>query len=195
MSPMASISPTRGMIRRRAIGLLLAAGASPASAKPDPAWSLERPYVPKGTGIGGGDVVGFIVIPGGAQGAVASRALVVALQDMGLSVVTPKVGVDGLLPPLKPWSTDIAPLDGKMIQDYNHDHPTLALPPAHYGVSYGGVFDTSAGKLRYRLSAKLHQRGALSHWSDVAQDKYFGNFFVAALATRISQTLDKASAA
>jgi hypothetical protein len=156
-------------------------------------WTFEAPYVMQGTGMGGGATAGAIAIRSGTAGIVASRALLSALQLMGFSVVKPKLELNGALPPRKDWQTDISVLAPALIDDYNIAHETSRLPPAEYGVRYSGRFDVEHGRFRYLINAELFQRGALSKWSRVRDDRYFGKFFVDSLAEQVESNLRKES--
>jgi hypothetical protein len=148
------------------------------------------PYVNKGTHMGSGLVAGAR----GTAGAIASRALLRSLQDMGMSVVSPRISLDGTLPSNKTWKTNVATLPQALIETYNRTRGDLRLSPAQYGVRYSGSFDASHGRFRYLISAELFQRGALSKWSPVKDDRYFGDFFVTHLADQVKVNLNAESA-
>lgn len=173
---------------------LAISGTPPLAARSAENWTVVMPYVAKGTGIGGGPNLGAIVIRSGTQESVASRALLAVLQQAGLRVIRPTIGLDGAVPPRTAWRTDIAPMTGAVIADYNRARAALPLPPAIYGVRYEGMFDCQNGRFRYRIGAQLFQRSRLTGWSRVGDDRYYGNFFVDLLTHGVTEALSREAA-
>lgn len=157
-------------------------------------WAIEQPYHRELAGVGGGAIVGSILIRGN-EVAAATQALVAALQAQQLSVKTPALALDAIIPVRVPWTTDIAPIAADVVAAHNASFPQMQLRPAYYGVSYSGLHDTSGNAFRYRVSAKLYERGALSGWTAVRDDRYSGNFFVQRLVAAIQKTLAETAAA
>ncbi|HRP26236.1 MAG TPA: hypothetical protein PLF79_13655 [Thauera sp.] len=141
-------------------------------------WTFIQPYYYPLAGIGGGAILGKVRIPENRETSIASQTLVQALQDLQLSVVEPTLELDAIIPPRTPWETDIAPIPAELVASYNQSFPNLTLRPAIYGIAYDGEHDTSENIFRYRISARLYSRGALSRWSQVDGDRYSGKFFV-----------------
>jgi hypothetical protein len=152
-------------------------------------WTVSQPYHHPLSGVGGGAIVGSITVPDNSDVATASLALVTALQNEQLSVRTPGVGVDGAIPPRVRWSTDIAPVAMGVVALHNQKFPLLTLRVAYYGIRYEGMYDTKGNVFRYKISARLYERGALSSWSSVADDRYSGQFFVQRLEDDILSEL------
>lgn len=188
------IGRTRPRVRRWRLAALLALAAMPAAApaRPRPAepWSLTQVYYSPGVGMGPTALVGGIPIAPNAEGRIASRSLVMALQQLRLGVTRPTVGPDGNLPAMRVWQTDTAEVPGPLIERYNRTQPQLALPPRIYGLRYTGLFDIRYGEFRYRVSAQLYERGRLTpDWLPVAGSRYVGDFFVTHLAALIALEL------
>jgi hypothetical protein len=152
-------------------------------------WALVQPYHHPIAGIGGGDIIGSLKIPENGQDRVASLALVMALQARQLSLQEPRIGVDGVIPAKTPWTTDIAPITPDELALYNQAYSRLPLRNAIYGVAFKGLHDTSGQLFRYKISALLYERGAISDWSRVNDNLYFGSFFVTRLVSEIMSQL------
>ena len=164
--------------------LLVSCGTT--SSKND--WVVVQPYHSPLAGMGGAAILGSVVVPKDKESILASRALVLALQRQHLSVVHPSLGLDGLIPANTEWSTDIAPLDDETLKAYNTKHRALTAGRI-YGISYSGLHDTSGNIFRYKISVHLHERGVISNWGAIDDNKYFGGFFIDKLATQISHQL------
>jgi hypothetical protein len=180
-----------------ALTLLLATGCatnlSESSKNQREGWSVVQPFHHALAGMGGGAIVGSIAIPERRETEIASQSLVLALQDQQLSVKHPELAIDGVIPSGVKWTTDIAPIPSDAVSTYNQRFPSLALRPALYGILYEGVHDTSQSEFRYKISARLHERGVLSGWTPVSDDRYFGQFFVQRLADAIKVALKAVS--
>lgn len=157
----------------------------------DGSWVVSEPYHHPLAGVGGGAIIGSILVPEKTEFAVASIALVNALQNQQLSIRTPSIGVDGVIPPRVRWNTDIAPLPMDVIALHNQRFPLLTLRVAYYGIAYEGMYDTGGDLFRYKISAHLYERGALSAWSSVTDERYSGQFFVRRLGEDIRGELHK----
>ena len=174
------------------LALLLAGCAGPAAmthAGGEEEWVIEQPYHHPLAGVGGGAIVGSVLVKENREVPFASRTLVLVLQDQQLSLRKPEIGVDGIIPPRVPWATDIAPLPPEVVAAHNQKFPTFVLAPATYGIAYDGEHDTSNNAFRFKISARLHQKGAISNWSPVRDDRYSGQFFVQRLAEAIKARL------
>lgn len=155
----------------------------------DGQWTVVQPYHHPLAGVGGGAILGSVLVPESRETAIASGVLVLALQEQQLSVAKPELGLDGTIPPRTKWATDIAPISAEVIAAYNQKVPLLPLRPAIYGIAYDGEHDTAGNTFRYKISARLHEKGAISNWSPVSDDRYSGQFFVQRLAEAIKSRL------
>ena len=152
-------------------------------------WTVIQPYHHSLAGIGGGAIHGSILVPDTQENLVASQALLMALQDNQLSVIEPELGLDGIIPPNLSWETDVAPIAMNAVSVHNEMEHGLILGPAQYGIKYIGMHDTKDYMFRFKISAHLYQRGALSGWSSVSDDHYSGQFFVKRLESAIKAKL------
>ncbi|WP_295762638.1 hypothetical protein [Undibacterium sp.] len=152
-------------------------------------WAVIQPYHHPIAGMGSSTFFGSITVPENQERIVASRALILALQNFMLSVVKPKLDADGNIPVKSEWLSDSAPLGLAMLSSYNNTYPDLKLAPAQYQLVYEGQYDLTDGKFRYKIAARLFQRGAIGNITPVRDDRYAGQFFVQRLATEISQQL------
>lgn len=154
-------------------------------------WALQKPFRSNGPGVGGGAVLGQLTIAPGAERDIASRSLVQALQQLGLSVARPQVGLTGTIPPNREWRSDIAPLQPALIDGYNRNHPESPLPVARYGIRFIGMHDVANSRFRYRMNALLFERGTLGPWRPVRDSRYVGNYFITHLASLIDGALTR----
>lgn len=177
------------------VPLLLAAcaGSGPRS---DEGWTLVQPFHYPLAGVGGGAISGSVEVPEQREAALASRALLMALQDLQFSLLQPALQLDGLIPSNTPWATDIAPLSTATVDEHNRLRAPLALRGAQFGVAYKGLHDVRDRALRFRISALLYQRGMLSgQWAPVRDEQYSGEFFVQRLRARLVEQLQAAAQA
>ena len=192
--------PRISCARAAAIAILaLVVGSQPLQARPAPSsqaqtvWAVQRPFRSDGAGVGGGDVLGQLRITPGAERAIASRALVDALQKMNLSVVRPQVELAGTIPPRREWESDIAELPRALIDGYNREASQLTLPVARYGIRFKGQHDVANSRFRYRMNALLFERGSVGSWRRVDDSRYVGGFFVGHLAGLIDGALTRSA--
>lgn len=186
------------MRRREACGWLWSlsalpglAGCATTAARDDGGgWLIEQPFHYPMAGVGGGAVLGSVEVPDRSEAAVASRVLVLALQDLQHSVVQPVVGLDATIPANTAWTTDTVALAPAVIDEHNRLSAPLVLRGAQFGVLYSGLHDTRDRQLRYRVAAQVYQRGAMSgQWAAVKDPQYSGAFFVERLRVRIVERL------
>lgn len=140
--------------------------------------SFAVPYSYKGFGAGPQPLLGVVELNEGSEARVVSRAVVEALQSFQLSIVDPPAQLDTILPPGKPWKTDIAPIKAEVIADYNRRFPQMALPVDRlYGIQYSGMYSIVEKEFRFRLESLLFQRGAASDYRPYSRRDYSGSFF------------------
>jgi len=136
------------------------------------------------------------MIRAGTSVDMASRALIEALQAMGMNIDKPAPTVGRPVPPNRTWETDISVLPAATIDDYNRVNRATTLPTARYGLRYSGQFTVDHGRFHYVISAQLFRRGVIaSKWTRVRDDRYFGNFFVARLMKMVGANLRSRSLA
>jgi len=167
------------------------AGSGP---RTDEGWALVQPFHYPLAGVGGGAISGSVEVPEQREAAVASRSLLMALQDLQLSLLQPVLQLDGVIPANTPWATDIAPLAASTVDEHNRLRAPLALRGAQFGLAYKGLHDVRDRTLRFRISALLYQRGMLSgQWAPVQDAQYSGEFFVQRLRARVIEHLQVAA--
>lgn len=159
-------------------------------------WLVDQPFHYPMAGVGGGAVLGSVEVPDRSEAAFASRALVLALQDLQHSVVHPVVGIDATIPTNTPWKTDIVALAPAVIEEHNRLSAPLTLRGAQFGVLYSGLHDTRERQMRYRVATQVFQRGAMSgQWAVLNDPQYSGQFFAERLRVRIVVRLKSGAAA
>lgn len=140
-------------------------------------------------------LIGKVVLRKGAEAKTVSWAVLEAMQRMQLSVIEPPTQLDTLIPPDKPWKTDIAPLRPEDIQEHNSRFPQMALPKDHlYGIQYEGEYKIIENELRFKLKSLLHHRGFSGPYSLYSLKDYSGNFFFERAEVQIKECLRAASA-
>jgi hypothetical protein len=140
--------------------------------------SFAVPYSYKGFGAGPQPILGVVELNEGSEARIASRAVVEAMQSFQLSIVDPPAQLDTILPPNKPWKTDIAPVKVEDIAEYNRRFPHMALPVDRlYGIQYSGMYTIVEKEFRFRLESILFQRGAASDYRPYSRKDYSGSFF------------------
>src|ERR1700754_287406 len=107
-------------VRLSVVATLLLAGCA-AGSRPfgtldkDGPWSIVQPYHYPLSGIGGGQVIGSIPVPETKEATVASKSLLIALQENQLAIQKPDVPLDGVIPSNTKWITDIAPIPTELV--------------------------------------------------------------------------------
>jgi hypothetical protein len=157
--------------------------------------SFAVPYAYKGFGAGPQPVFGVVELNEGAEASTISWALLEAMQRLQLSVIEPPTQLDKLLPPGKPWKTDIALLDPKNIQEHNRRFPHMALPGDRvYGIQYEGEYIVLKKELRFQLKSILYHRGMASDdYRLYPRKDYSGSFFKERAEALIKEHLGAAS--
>lgn len=163
--------------------------------KDNSSWLIEQPFHYPMAGVGGGAVLGSVEVPDRSEAAFASRALVMALQDLQHSIVLPVVGLDATIPANTPWKTDIVAIAPAVIEEHNRSSAPLTLRGAQFGVLYSGLHDSRDRQLRYRVATQVFQRGAMSgQWAALNDPQYSGQFFAERLRVRIVERMKSGAA-
>lgn len=179
--------------------LLLSAGCAVTNAGLSPI--LENPsdfVVPlaftDGLGVGAGAVEGAFEIGKDDVNKAASRAIVLALQELEISIQEPPLKAGELLPQRRKWVSDRAPVTASRIRDHNVSHPEMKLSEQfNYQIAYLGEYVVERNELIFRVSAQLYESAAAAGQREYKQP-YSGRFFVDVLGKLIQSKLRGAAA-
>jgi hypothetical protein len=150
--------------------------------------TFSMPYRYTGLGVGAGVVKDVILLPEGSEADVASRAIVMALQDLEASIIKPDLPAGEWLPEKQQWLSDRVPVENALISDHNLVHPDMILPPRHYEIQYSGQYLVDRRQLVFKISAQLFERALATDWREYNR-RYSGRFFVKPLGQLIQNKL------
>ena len=154
-------------------------------------YSMPYSYA-DGLGVGSGPVEDILVLPEGSEVDVASRAIVMALQELEFSIIEPNLSVGERLPEEKQWISDRVPVDDAWISDHNDAHPEMILPPRLYQIQYFGEYLVDRRQLIFKISARMFERALATDWREYKLP-YSGTFFVNPLGQLIQDKLRAAA--
>ena len=147
---------------------------------------FEMTFAYAAFGAGPQPELGQVALVEGNEPAQVGDAITAALQGLGLSVVEPPMSASRSLPPDKTWSTDVAPLSGDDVAEYNRRNPASALPTDRfYGIQYAGDYAITGRQLRFRLASILHERGSGGNFRKYEIAPYASDFFFDRVRVRI----------
>jgi hypothetical protein len=161
---------------------------------------FEVQFTYDSAGVGGEAVREILVLPQDQTDRIVGTAILDALQDLRLSLVSPQLGPETVLPPGKEWATDTVEIDRSLIEAHNQANPALALPLDRvYALQYRGKYAIERhdrGKsLAFSINANLQQRGAGTYRLRPYTRQYSGAFFVDNLKRLIQEELLEATRA
>jgi hypothetical protein len=142
-----------------------------------------------GLGVGAGAVQGAVEMAKGSEAKSASRAIVLALQDMETNLKTPRLGAGELLPQKLEWVSDRAPLPLERIRGHNALNPEMKLAEQFkYQIEFVGDYVVDRSELLFRISARVFESASAAEPREYRQP-YSGKFFVDALGKLIREKL------
>lgn len=173
--------------------VLLVLGCATQPAVFEEAETFSVSYRNAGLGVGPGAVQGVLILPEGLEASIASRSIVLALQELEASIVAPDVPVGEWLPEKEQWRSDRVPVTDALIADHNQAHPDLILPPRQYKIQYSGQYVVDRRELVFKISARLYERALATDWREFSKEGYSGTFFVGLLRQLIADNLRTAA--
>jgi hypothetical protein len=173
--------------------LLLVAGCATQPAVSEDAETFSVSYRHAGLGVGPGAVQGVLILPEGLEASVASRSIVLALQELEASIVAPEVPLGEWLPEKEQWRSDRVPVTEALVADHNQAHPDLTLPPRQYKIQYSGQYMVDRRELVFKISARLYEKALATDWREFNKEGYSGTFFVGLLRQLINDNLRTAA--
>lgn len=142
-----------------------------------------------GLGVGAGAVQGAVEMAKGSEAKTASRAIVLALQDMETNLKTPRLGAGELLPQKLEWVSDRAPLPLERIRGHNALNPEMKLAEQFkYQIEFVGDYVVDRSELLFRISARVFESASAAEPREYRQP-YSGKFFVDSLGKLIREKL------
>jgi hypothetical protein len=167
-----------------------ATGGLPARPVADSVMTLSVPIsYTDGLGVGAGAVQGAVEMAKGSEAKTASRAIVLALQDMETNLKTPRLGAGEFLPQKLEWVSDRAPLPLERIRGHNALNPEMKLAEQFkYQIEFVGDYVVDRSELLFRISARVFESASATEPREYRQP-YSGKFFVDTLGKLIREKL------
>jgi hypothetical protein len=155
------------------------------------ALTVDVPFETVRLGAGPGPVLGAIILPPNAVRESVSFAVVQGVQDLQLSILSPKLTSKTSIMFSQEWITDIAALSPADITSYNRTEGNLKLPDDRIiGVQFKGQSAELASAIRFTLRAQIYTRGAGGEFRAYGGN-YNGEWFSQKLLEHIKQQLSK----
>lgn len=177
------------MKKAAVVALLILTGCT-APAVQGPASDLALEYRLNAAGVGGTPVPGVVNVPQGqAATFVAMVAVQRSLEPYRAAIAQPDLlSLNDAVKDVA-WSSDTGYIPPELLTQYNARNPPRALRGRVFGIRFEGRVLLVESEMRYRIGAKVMQRGGGEAWQPLGEQDFDGGFFVADLVSRVRSNL------